>query len=323
MEILVLAEHRRGELREVSLEMLSKAHEIAEKIGAETTAVLLGSGVKDFADTLANYANKVLLIDDAKLENFNAESYQKVLSALINERNPAMTMIGHSAFGMDLAPALAVELDLPLATDCIDLEVDGSSVFAIRQIYSGKVNVKVSFNGAEKCMVTMRASACPVTEGMQLGGTIETIDSPLTEDIDYKVFSGYEEAAAGDVDITVADILVGVGRGIGDPDNLEMVEELAKAMGGVVACSRPVVDKKWLPKDRQVGTSGKTVKPKLYLAVGISGAFQHLAGMNCSDLIIAINKDPKAPIFAAAQYGIVADLFKVVPALKDKINELI
>jgi len=322
MEILVLAEHRRGELREISLEMLSKAKEIADNMGGEITAVLLGQGVKDFADTLANYANKVLLIEDSKLENFNAEAYQNVLSVLIKERNPAMVMIGHTAFGMDLAPALAVELDLPLATDCVDLKVDGDSVFAIRQVYSGKVNVKVSFSGAKKCMVTMRASACQIAEDMKLGGAIETVDSPLTEDIDYKVFSGYEEAVAGEVDITQADILVGVGRGIGDPDNIPMIEELAEAIGGVVSCSRPVVDKKWLPKDRQVGTSGKTVKPKLYLAVGISGAFQHLAGMNGSDLIVAINKDPKAPIFAAAQYGIVADLFKVVPALKDKINEL-
>jgi electron transfer flavoprotein alpha subunit len=151
---------------------------------------------------------------------------------------------------------------------------------------------------------------------------IQKIDAPVTNQPDYKKFIEYIEAAVGDVDITKADVLVGVGRGIKEQANLAMIEEFAEVVGGVVACSRPIVDANWLPKDRQVGSSGKTVKPKLYIAVGISGAFQHIAGMKNADTIIAINKDPNAPIFNEADYGIVDDLFKVVPALKNKIMEM-
>jgi electron transfer flavoprotein alpha subunit len=170
-------------------------------------------------------------------------------------------------------------------------------------------------------MLTLRSGLCPAQEG-NLEAEIQRIESPITSQPDYKKFIEYIEAAIGDVDITKADVIIGVGRGIKEQANVAIVEELAKAIGGVVACSRPIVDANWLPKDRQVGSSGKTVKPKLYIAVGISGAFQHIAGMKNSGTIIAINKDPNAPIFNDADYGIVDDLFKVVPALKNKIAEL-
>ncbi len=323
-EIFVLAEHRQGVIRDVTFEMLGEGKKVAEALGADLTAVLLGSGVQDFAEKLKDWANKVIFVDDPKLENFNAEAYQKVLSSLISERKPVLTMIGNTSFGLDLAPALAVELKMPIATDCIGIEVDGGKVKVIRNIYSGKINARMSFrDDATQYMVTVRASAFPAPESAPgLGGAVESVASPLTEEIDYKKFIAYEEAAVGEVDITAADILVSVGRGIGDVENIPLAEELAKVLGGVVACSRPVVDKKWLPKPRQVGTSGKTVKPKLYLALGISGAFQHLAGMQASDLIVAVNKDPKAPIFSVANYGIVGDIMKVMPVLKDKITEL-
>ena len=171
-------------------------------------------------------------------------------------------------------------------------------------------------------MVTVRSGAFPVIERDPLEGEIVPLPSPLTDESLARSFLQYVEAAAGEVDITQADILVSVGRGIKDPENIPMVKELADAIGGTLACSRPVVDKKWLPKGCQVGTSGKTVKPKIYIAIGISGAFQHIAGMKGAGTVIAINKDPKAPIFSVAQYGIVADLFKIVPVLKDKIREL-
>ena len=318
-EIFVLAEHREGELRDVTLEMLGEAKNLADKMGATVTAVLLGSGVDAFADTIKSYANKVLVVDDPKLANFNSESYQKVLSTLITDKKPVLTLIGHTAFGMDLAPALAVELGLPLATDCIGLELDGGKLTVTRQIYSGKVNSQVSLKG-EQFIATLRASAFPVEDGA-LSGEIEKV-SVAIEDVPYRKFIAYEEAPAGEVDITQADYLICIGRAIADPENMSIVEELAEAIGGVVGCSRPVVDKNWLPKDRQVGSSGKIVKPKLYIAIGISGAFQHVAGMKDAGLIIAINKDPKAPIFNVADYGIVNDLFKVVPSLKDKINEI-
>jgi electron transfer flavoprotein alpha subunit len=318
-EIFVLAEHRRGEIRDVTFEMLTKGRELSKKTNMDLTAVLLGHNVKEFAKRLADQAKRVLIVDDARLQNFNAEAYQKVLLHLISERKPPLTLIGHTAFGIDLAPSLATELKVPLATDCIDVDFEGEKLVVVRQVYGGKVNVKASLRTSESCIVTLRPATFEVQEVKPLGGEINEIASPLKEDIPYKRFIEYFEPPAGEVDITAADILVSVGRGIKEAENMPVVENLAKALGGVVSCSRPIVDKGWLPSDRQVGTSGKTVKPKVYLAVGISGAFQHISGMKNSDLIIAINKDSKAPIFRAADYGVVEDLFKFVPALTNRI----
>lgn len=320
-ELFVLAEQRRGELRDITFEMLTKGRELSQKIDADLTAVLLGHNVKEFAKKLADHAKKVLTVDDAKLEDFNAEAYQKVLSHLISERKPLLTLIGHTSFGIDLAPSLATELNVPLATDCINVDFEEKKPIVVRQVYGGKVNVKASLRTSESYIVTLRPATFEAQEEEALGGEIIEIPSPLEEDIPYKKFVEYYEPPAGEVDITAADILVSVGRGIKDTENMPIVEKLAEALGGALACSRPIVDKGWLPSDRQVGTSGKTVKPKLYLAVGISGAFQHVSGMKNADLIIAINKDSKAPIFRAADYGVVEDLFKVVPPLTNKILE--
>jgi len=320
-EIFVLAEHRQGQIRDITFEMLTKGKELAEKTNSDLTAVLLGKQVKEQAKTLSQYAKKVLLVEDAKLENFNSEAYHKVLSNLINEHKPLLTMIGHTSFGVDLAPSLAVALKLPLATDCIELEFEGETLVITRQMYGGKVNAKATVHKAESYIVTVRQAAFTAQKSALNGEIIETL-SPLSEEITGKRFIKYVLPPPGGVDITAADVLVGVGRGIKDESNMPMVEELAKAFGGVLACSRPIVDKGWLPTDRQVGTSGKTVKPKLYIALGISGAFQHVLGMKNSDLIIAVNKDSNAPIFSFADYGVVEDLFKIVSPLKSKIYEL-
>jgi electron transfer flavoprotein alpha subunit len=322
-EIFVLAEHRQGQIRDITFEMLTKAREIAEKTNTELTAVLLGKNIKENAKTLTEYAKRVLLIEDAKLENFNSEAYQKVLSSLINESKPLLTVIGHTSYGVELAPRLAAALNLPLATDCVDLAFEGNAFTVTRQMYGGKVNVKATLRKSEGYMVTVRQAAfTPQKPPTPVSGQIIEKPSPLTEEIATKRFIQYVLPPPGGVDITSAEKLVGIGRGIKEAANMPMVEELAKTLGGVLACSRPVVDKGWLPADRQVGTSGKTVKPKLYIALGISGAFQHILGMKNSDLIIAVNKDPKAPIFSFADYGIVEDLFKIVPQLKNKIQEL-
>lgn len=318
-ELFVLAEHRLGELRDVTFEMLTKGREVSQKINANLAAVLLGHNVKEFAKRLANYAKKVLIIDDARLENFNAETYQRVLSRLISEHKPLLTLIGHTGFGVDLAPSLATELNMPLATDCIDLDFEAERLIVVRQVYGGKVNVKAVLRKSESYIVTLRPATFEAQEVPAVSGEIVEVASPLSEDITYKRFIEYVQPPAGEVDITAADVIVAIGRGIKEADNMPVVEKLAKTLGGVLACSRPVVDKGWLSSDRQVGTSGKTVKPKLYVAVGISGAFQHVSGMKNSDLIIAINKDSKAPIFRVADYGVVEDLFKIVPTLADRI----
>ncbi|MEM0007022.1 MAG: electron transfer flavoprotein subunit alpha/FixB family protein [Candidatus Bathyarchaeia archaeon] len=322
-EIFVLAEHRQGQLRDITFEMLTKARELAEKINAEPVAVILGKGVKEHAKNLAEHAKKVLLVEDGKLENFNSEAYQKVLFHLIKEHKPLLTIIGHTSYGVELAPRLAAALNIPLATDCIDLAFEGDTFTITRQMYGGKVNVRAALRKAESYMVTLRQAAFQAQKPLTpVNGQIVEVPSPLTEEIATKRFLEYVLPPPGGVDITSAEVLVGIGRGIKDQSNIPMVEELAKMLGGVLACSRPIVDKGWLPSDRQVGTSGKTVKPKLYIALGISGAFQHVLGMKNSDLIIAVNKDPKAPIFSFSDYGVVEDLFKVVPVLKNKISEV-
>jgi len=321
-EIIVLAEHRKGELRDVTWEMLSKGRQLAESAGADLGVALFGKGMNHLAEALKPKANKIFLIEDERLEFYNSETYEKVLTQLMTERKPFLTLIGHTATGMDFAPSLAAHLKMPLATDCIGIDLQGETFSLTRQVYGGKINAAVSFVKKGPYMVTVRSGAFSVLEKPPLAGEIVTLPSPLTDEGLARRFLQYVEAAAGEVDITQADILVAVGRGIKEAANIPMVKELADAIGGALACSRPVVDKKWLPKGCQVGTSGKTVKPKVYIAIGISGTFQHIAGMKGAGTVIAINKDPKAPIFSVAQYGIVADLFKIVPVLKDKIKGL-
>lgn len=321
--IFVLTEHRQGQVRDITYEMLTKARELAAKASVEVIAIMLGKNVKEHAKAIAEYAKSVLVVEDERLENFNSEPYRTILTKLIAEHKPMLLMMGHTSYGVDLAPRLAAALNLPLATDCIDLIFEGDTLKVTRQMYGGKVNVSVTVRKAETYVATVRqATFAPQKPTPPETGQITEIPSPLTEEIQEKRFIQYLLPPPGGVDITAAEKLVGVGRGIKDAANIQIVEQLAKTMGAVVSCSRPIVDKGWLPTDRQVGTSGKTVKPKLYLAVGISGAFQHILGMKSSDLIIAINKDPKAPIFSFADYGIVDDLFKVVPALNNKIAEI-
>jgi electron transfer flavoprotein alpha subunit len=319
-DVFVLVEHRQGAIRDITFEMLTKGKMLCEKTGNRLTAVLLGKDVGAMAKELKDRANRIVSIEDPKLENFNSEAYQQVLGDLVQREKPFLVIVGHTAFGMDLAPSLATQIKAPLATDCIDVTLEDDHIEVIRQVYGGKLDVQVGLKPARCSMITLRPASVSVAD-YSLAGEITTVTSPLTEEIASKRFLEYVEAAVGEVDITQADILVSVGRGIKDPENIPVVQELADSLGAVLSCSRPVVDKKWLPKDRQVGTSGKTVKPKVYIAIGISGAFQHVAGMKGSGTIIAINRDSKAPIFNIAHYGIVGDLFKIVPTLKGKIEE--
>lgn len=321
-DILVLAEHRQGQWRDITFEMLSKGRQLAEELGSEVHAIVLGKQAARLAEFLTSKAHRVFLVEDERLDVFNSETYQTVLAHVITERKPFLTLIGHSTLGMDLAPTLATQLKMPLATDCIALEIREGSFVMTRQMYGGKIDSTVSFNKPGPYLVTLRPGAFAVSPADSLQGEIVPLPSPLTDVHLAKRFLGYVEAAVGDVDITQADVLVSVGRGIKGAENLPIIKEFADAIGGTLSCSRPVVDKKWLPKSCQVGTSGKTVKPKVYIALGISGAFQHIAGIKGAGTIIAINKDPKAPIFSVAHYGIVGDLFKVIPVLKEKAREL-
>jgi len=317
MAVFTFIEHREGKLMDISFEALSAA----QKLNDNVVAILLGENVSGLAEKVAKYADKVIVIEDSKIDT-NNEAYTKVLGELIKRDKPKILIMGHTSVGMDVAPALAIDLDLPLATDVVKIIPEDKKIKVTRSIYNGKVLADYNLKDADTCIITIRAGEFSSEELNEKNGKIEKSDSLLTDEIVNKKFIEFVQPEVGAVDITQADVLVSVGRGIKDKENIPLAEDLAKTMGAVLSCSRPIVDYGWLPKDRQVGTSGKTVKPKLYLALGISGAFQHVAGMKGSNMIVAVNKDPKAPIFSVAQYGIVDDVLKVIPALTQKVKEI-
>lgn len=320
-EILVLAEHRQGKLRDVSLEMLSQAAKVAGR-GGQVVAVLLGAGAGAMAETLARHADRVLYADDPRFERFSAEGTQRALADLVRARRPALVLLAHSAQGADVAPALAVEAGLPLTTDVIGLSRQEAGWRATRQVFQGKANADYALADGAPHLVTIREGSFDVAE-RPAPGPVEPFAVPASGDeAGYKRLVEYLESEAGAVDITKSQVLVAVGRGIKEKKNLAMVEALAAALNADVCGSRVAIDAGWLPLDRQVGITGKVVKPKVYVAIGISGAFQHLAGMSGAKTIIAINKDRSAPIFSVADYAIVDDLFKVVPKLTEKIKAL-
>jgi electron transfer flavoprotein alpha subunit len=320
-EVLVAIEQRKQSLAEVSLQMLSKGRQLSDQTGDQLVAVVMGTVASGDAEKLARWADRVLVARNDKAGESLAEPCQKILTSIIKERKPRLVLIGHSSFGMDLAPALAVAVDAPLATDCISIGIEKGAISVTRSIYNGKVNAQLSFTQVDTVIITGRVGEFTVEE-CNKRGKVEEIDVSLDEAFPYKQFQGYIEQPSRGVDITQSDILVSVGRGIKEKENIKIAESLAEALGGVVACSRPVIDNGWLSAERQVGLSGKTVKPKLYVAIGISGAFQHMVGMKGSRMIVAINKDSRAPIFDIADYGIVDDVLKVLPELTKQIAEL-
>jgi electron transfer flavoprotein alpha subunit len=319
-EIFVLVEHRQGALRDISCEMLWKANELCNDLSHTLTAVLLGGKDEPFVNEISGRADKVLVVEDERLQAFDADLYKGILLSLIQEHKPFLTLMPQSPWGMDLAPALSVKTGFPLATDCVDILVEDGKPKAVRQIYNGKIFSKVVLKEADCYLMTVRASAFPPDAVEGRAGEVVKVDLPSDLPEPRRRFEKFEDAGAGEVDITQADLLVSVGRGVGEADNIEPLQELAGKLGGLLSCSRPVVDKHWLPKYHQVGTSGKSVKPKVYLAFGISGAFQHVAGITGAGTVIAVNKDKKAPIFRVANYGVVDDMFNVVEALKEHLD---
>ncbi|MFC1823979.1 electron transfer flavoprotein subunit alpha/FixB family protein [Thermodesulfobacteriota bacterium] len=320
-EIFVVIEHRQGEVRDISYEMLFKANELCQKLSHTLTAILIGGKDMPFVEQIAEKADKVILFEDEKVASFKADQYKDILNGLLAEHSPFMTLIGHTAWGMDLAPCLSVKCGFPLVTDCVDILVEDNRPLAIRQIYSGKIYTKVSFKEAGGYLITARPGAFTPDEVEKRQGEIIRKELPADLPEARKQFVEFMESGAGDVDITQAELLVSVGRGVGEEENIPIVKDLADQLGGTLSCSRPIVDKNWLPKFHQVGTSGKSVKPKVYFAFGISGAFQHVAGITGAGTVIAVNKDPKAPIFRVADYGVADDLFKIADALKAKLAE--
>ena len=296
----------------------------AQRILPDTTvtAVVCGSGAN--LDTVCGAAAdlypEVWKVDNDAFVYPNAEVIRKALAHLLPEN--ALLLMAHDTFGMDLAPGLSVKLNSAFVSDVVGIEgLDGSSLQLVRQEYSGMVSTHVSCDTADGLVMTCRPGSFQPDEGAAVGGKVVDKSSDVGDLSAKRRYIEVVEAEVGDVDITKSEVLVSVGRGIEDEDNIEVAEELADAIGAVVSCSRPIVDAKWLEKSRQVGTSGQTVKPKVYIALGISGSFQHMGGIKGSPFIVAVNKNPKAPIFQVADVGVVDDLLDFIPELTDKIKE--
>jgi electron transfer flavoprotein alpha subunit len=315
-DILVLAEHLNNKVSDISFEMIGKAKELAPKFGGKAIAILMGSGVKSLAESLG--ADSVLYVDDPALAQFNPEAYSRALAAVIKDRAPRVVMMGNTSMGMDVGAWLSASTGTPLIAYVNGLAVEGSTLVATSQIYGGKIQAEAIPNG-ESCIVSCVAGAFPADAGKG-SASVEQIASPVPLN-DLKVkFVKLIEPEEGDVDITQQPILVSIGRGIGGQENIELAQELASALGCAVSASRPITDAGWLPKTRQVGKSGLTVKPKVYLALGISGAPEHLEGMRGAELIIAVNTDAKAPIFDVAHYGATCDMLDLLPSLTEKVK---
>lgn len=315
-DVFVITEHLDGKVADLSYEMVGRAKELAAALGGRAVAVMLGSGVAELAGTFA--ADATLYVDDPALAEFNPEAYGKVIAALLVERAPRLTLLGNTSMGMDLAAWLSAKLGQPCLAYVNNLAVEGGAVVATSQLYGGKMMAEAVPDG-EAAIASILAGAFPADAGR--GATAaEQIGSPAPLGELKTRFVKFIRPAAGDIDITAREKLVAVGRGIGGAENIELAEELAEALGAAVAASRPVTDAGWLPKTRQVGKSGVTVKPKLYLMLGISGAPEHLEGMKEAELIIAVNTDPNAPIFDVAHYGTTCDLFDVAEAMLDMME---
>jgi electron transfer flavoprotein alpha subunit len=316
--ILLVAEIQKGKLREASLELVSFARKIGEATGREVKSLVVGQGVSGIAEELAKKGGgEVFVADDAALANYSVDAHHAAVKAAIAAASPDIVLLSNTPTGWDLAPRLAAALDAAFVSDCFNVEVEGSELVFLRRFFNGKLDAR------------LRPAGLPIVASMQPGATAAfsgSADGKLTP-LSVSVgetgtkFVETKVAEAKGVDLTKAEIIVSGGRSLGGPEKFqEVIKPLADALGGAMGASRPVVDAGWLPHEYQVGSSGQIVSPKLYIAAGISGAIQHLVGMKASNFIIAINKDPDAPIFEVANLGVVADLFEVVPKLTEAVK---
>ncbi|MGD0485252.1 MAG: electron transfer flavoprotein subunit alpha/FixB family protein [Gemmatimonadales bacterium] len=313
-DIWVLAEQWRGSLSDLTFELLVLGRELATGLGGRPLrAVLLGHQAQGLAQGLGA-ADGVLVVDDPALAEPNPEACCRALAALVDARRPEAVLVPWSNTSADVLGLLAARAKLPLANFCRDVRVAEGALEARCVLYGGKMEVSVRLAGAPAVLGVLPGARAGAAARVAGAPPVETVTVAFPAEGHVR-FESYVEPAAGDVDITQQDALVAVGRGIQTQDNLELAEELAAALGGAVGASRPVIDQGWLPLSRQIGKSGATVKPKLYVAAGISGAPEHVEGMKNAELIIAINTDPQAPIFAVSHYGIVGDALDVLPAL--------
>ena len=335
--VFIYAQQVDNELSSIAFELIGKAKELAKDLGTDVTAVLLGSNVKGLTDELGEYgADKVIVVDNPELETYRTEPYAQALAAVINEYKPEIMLVGATAIGRDLGPTVSARVATGLTADCTKLEIGDFPINAVpgkedeqkhnqllmtRPAFGGNTIATIACPDNRPQMATVRPGVMQKIDPIE-GAKAEVIEyNPgFTPDNKYVEIMDIVKSVTDTVDIMDAKILVSGGRGVGSAENFKILDDLAEVLGGTVSCSRAVVDAGWKPQDLQVGQTGKTVRPQVYFAIGISGAIQHVAGMEESDLIIAINKDEDAPIFSVADYGIVGDLNKIVPALTEALK---
>ena len=333
--VYVFAQQVDNEISSIAFELLGKAKDLAKDLNTDVTAVLLGSEVKGLADSLAEYgADKVIVVDDPELKVYRTEPYAHALAEVINKYKPEIVLVGATAIGRDLGPRVSARVATGLTADCTVLEIGDFPLQAIpgqeqkhnqllmtRPAFGGNTIATIACPDNRPQMATVRAGVMQKIQPIKgAKAVVEEFNPGFTPDNKYVEILDVVKAVTDTVDIMDAKILVSGGRGVGSPENFKILEDLADVLGGTVSCSRAVVDAGWKPKDLQVGQTGKTVRPNVYFAIGISGAIQHVAGMEESDIIIAINKDADAPIFDVADYGIVGDLNKIVPKLTESLK---
>ncbi len=332
--VFTFAQQVDHKLEGVAFELIGKGKELANDLGTEVTAVLLGSGIKDLADQLAEYgADHVIVVDDPELKDYRTEPYAQALAGIINEFKPEIFLVGATAIGRDLGPTVSARVATGLTADCTSLEIGNfplnapedqqkkNQLLMTRPAFGGNTIATIACPDNRPQMATVRPGVMIKLEPKK-GAKADIIEykADLKKNNKYVEILDIVKEVKKTADIMEAKILVSGGRGVGSAENFKLLDDLAEAIGGTVSCSRAVVDNGWKPKDLQVGQTGKTVRPNVYFAIGISGAIQHVAGMEESDIIIAINKDETAPIFDVADYGIVGDLNKIVPALTEAIK---
>jgi electron transfer flavoprotein alpha subunit len=320
--ILVFIEHKAGTLNKTSLEAIAAGQQLGGDTRQSITAVVLGSGNQALTQEIAAYdLAKVIYADNAQLGDYTPDAYAVAMEQIVRNVDPQYVVLSHTYLVRDFAPKLAARFQKGMISDCVRMKIEGEKVTFTRRIFLGKLDADVTSDAEAPLFVTFQSGAFRPEQAAKGSGSIVEEIAVEVGEVRMKPEAPFQEVKQA-VDLSKADVIVAVGRGIKSKDNIALAEKLAEVLGGDLAASRPICDAEWLPIDRQIGSSGQTVAPKLYVALGISGAIQHLVGMKNSQTIVAINKDPEAPIFDIADYGIVGDLFEVLPVLTEEIRKL-
>ena len=323
MDILIVLEESNGQIHRMGLESIAAGQRLSDEMGLTAGALVLGGNADGLADQASKYQlGEVLKVNDALLESYSADGYSEAVKQIIDQENPTYVLFGHTYQVRDYVPRLSAKLNKPFLVDNIAIRVENGQPIFTKQMFNAKLSADVEANGSGPFLVSFQSAAFSMDAAA--AGSASIRESTVQLDaamIRTKSEPPFQEEAGG-VDLTSADIIVSIGRGIGKEENIPLAVELSKALGGELAASRPVVDSGWLPSAHQIGSSGQSVSPKLYLALGISGAIQHVVGMKGSKNIVTINKDPDAPIFEISDYGVVGDILEIIPKLTEAIQAL-